>query len=108
MRRALPLLLVMVLANPARAREELTTTAERSKFARTGRYDEVMALCPAFARAFPGKAACLEFGRTPEGRPLLALAASADGVLTAQAAHEKGRPVVLVIGGIHAGEIDGK
>src|SRR6185436_8167996 len=69
---------------------------------------EVMALCPAFARAFPGKASCLELGRTPEGRPLLALAVSVDGVLTPAAAREKGRPVMLWIAGIHAGEIDGK
>jgi hypothetical protein len=102
------LLVLLALAGPAQGREALTTIAERSNFARTGRYDEVQALCPAFARAFPGKASCFEMGLTPEGRPLLALAASADGVLTARAAREKGRPVVLVIAGIHAGEIDGK
>jgi hypothetical protein len=107
MKSRLPLALLLLSA-PAMAREPLTTLAERTGFAHTGRYDEVQALCPAFARAFPGKAACLELGRTPEGRPMLALAASADGVLTAAAAREKGRAVVLLIGGIHAGEIDGK
>ena len=39
---------------------------------------------------------------------MLALVASADGVLTPGAAHQAGRPVVLAQGGIHAGEIDGK
>src|SRR3546814_10529233 len=32
---------------------DLTTVAERSGFQRTGRYDEVIALCDAFARSYP-------------------------------------------------------
>ena len=39
---------------------------------------------------------------------MLALVASADGVLDADAAHRAQRPMVLMQGGIHAGEIDGK
>jgi hypothetical protein len=39
---------------------------------------------------------------------MLALAASADGTLDAAAAHRAARPIVLMQGGIHAGEIDGK
>ena len=39
---------------------------------------------------------------------MMVLVASADGVLDPQAAKAKNRPVVLVQGGIHAGEIDGK
>ena len=101
-------LALLLVSGPVLGKETLTTVAERSGYQRTGRYDEVVALCPAFAGAFPGKASCFEFGRTPEGRPMLALAASADGVLTAAAAREQGRPVVLWIAGIHAGEIDGK
>jgi hypothetical protein len=108
MKSRLPLLIALVLAGRAEARETLTTLAERTGFQRTGRYDEVETLCQAFPRAFPGKAACLTFGVTPERRSMRALVASADGVLSAEAARDKGRPVVLVIGGIHAGEIDGK
>jgi murein tripeptide amidase MpaA len=51
---------------------------------------------------------CFEFGRTPEGRPMLALAVSRTGALTPQQAKQRGLPVMLVQGGIHAGEIDGK
>ncbi len=87
---------------------DLRTVAEQSGYARTGRYDEVQRLCAAFARTWPRQVRCVEFGRTPEGRPMLALVASADGTLTAAAARAKGRPVLLVQGGIHAGEIDGK
>jgi hypothetical protein len=90
------------------AQAPLTTTAERSNWTRTGRYSEVEELCRAFPRAFPGKVRCETFGTTPEGRPMLALVASADGTLTPAAASKKGRPVVFFEGGIHAGEIDGK
>lgn len=86
----------------------LESVAERSGFRVTGHYAEVERLCAAFARAWPSAVRCTEFGRTPEGRPLLALVASAQGVLTPEAAHERNLPVMLVQGGIHAGEIDGK
>ncbi len=92
----------------ALAAPSLTTEAERSGYVRTGRYDEVIVLCDAFAAHYPGRVRCIEFGTTPEGRPMKALVASNSGALTAEAAHAAGLPVVLVQGGIHAGEIDGK
>jgi hypothetical protein len=103
-------LAVLTLAPAARGqdRDALATVAELSGFARTGRFDEVQRLCAAFARTWPKQVKCAEFGRSPEGRPLLALVASGDGALTAVAARTKARPVVLMQGGIHAGEIDGK
>ena len=104
---ALFVILAALAQMPARA-DDLTTVAERSTYARTGRYDEVVRLCAAFARTWPAQVRCAEFGRTPEGRPMLALVASSDGTLTAAAARAKARPVVLIQGGIHAGEIDGK
>lgn len=88
--------------------DPLATWAERTKWVETGRYDEVQKLCAAFEGAFPGKAKCREFARTPEGRPMLALIVSADGVLDPAVAKAAKRPVVLFQGGIHAGEIDGK
>ncbi len=86
----------------------LTTVAERSDFLRTGRHEEVVALCAAFAERHPRRVRCTEFGRTPEGRPLLALVAAHDDAFSPAASRERGRPVLLVQGGIHAGEIDGK
>ena len=88
--------------------EPLETIAQRSGFRVTGRYDEVERLCAQFARSFPGSVRSFEFGRTPEGRPMLALAVSKSGALTPDDAREKGVPVMLAQGGIHAGEIDGK
>jgi hypothetical protein len=102
------LLALAALSGLAAAPAELRTVAEQSNYQKTGRYDEVQRLCTAFAAAWPSQVRCTEFGRTPEGRPMLVLVASADGTLTAAAAGAKGRPVVLIQGGIHAGEIDGK
>ena len=95
-------------APAAPARAGLTTVAERSGFVRTGRYEEVIALCDAFAKAYPEAVRCIDFGTTPEHRPMKALVVSRTGALTAEAARAGKLPVVLMQGGIHAGEIDGK
>lgn len=87
------LLLAITLLAPARA---LTTTAETSGWHRTGRYDEVVRLCHDFAHAHKN-VTCETFGVSPERRPMLALSVGA-----------RGRPTLVVQGGIHAGEIDGK
>lgn len=73
----------------------LDTEATRSNYLKTGHYDEVVAACEA---ARKDGARCDVIGTSPEGRPMLAI--SIDSA--------PGRPTVLVIGGIHAGEIDGK
>lgn len=86
----------------------LGTVSERSGFVETGRYDEVIALCDAFAARYPDAVRCGEFGTTPEGRPMKVLVVSQSGALTPAAARDNGVPVTLMQGGIHAGEIDGK
>ncbi|SMQ94749.1 zinc carboxypeptidase family protein [Xanthomonas fragariae] len=101
-------LLLLTSVPTALAAEPLTTRAERSGFAQTGRYDEVVALCDAFAQRYPQAVRCIEFGITPEGRPMKALIVSTSGALDAGSAARRKLPVVLVQGGIHAGEIDGK
>jgi hypothetical protein len=88
--------------------ESLSTIAERSGFQRTGRYEEVPALCQAFARQWPEAVRWESFGTTPEGRPMVAMVVSTSGVLQPQAVRLGGLPVLLMQGGIHAGEIDGK
>jgi hypothetical protein len=88
--------------------EALSTVAERSGFQRTGRYDEVPALCQAFAKQWPDSVRWETFGHSPEGRPLLAMVVSRSGTLDPAVAQSRGLPVLMVQGGIHAGEIDGK
>jgi Zinc carboxypeptidase len=80
--------------------ELLTTEAERSNFRHTGRTDEVRHLCEAFASEWPGTVRCIEYGRSAEGRPMLALLASK--------ADPRKVPVLMLQGGIHPGESDGK
>ncbi|TWI04556.1 zinc carboxypeptidase [Luteimonas cucumeris] len=100
--------LLLAIAPAFAADPALTTISERSGFLKTGRYDEVIALCDAFAQRHPDAVRCIDFGTTPEGRPMKALVVSRSGALTPEAARERGLPVLLVQGGIHAGEIDGK
>ena len=78
----------------------LTTVAEESGYRRTGRTDEVTRLCAAFAAAWPRAVRSLKFGRSAEGRPMRALLASR--------ADPRKVPVVMLQGGIHPGESDGK
>ena len=97
-------LALLLAAAPA----PLATVAEQSGFLRTGRYQEVEWLCAEFPKRYPGKVRCDSFGTTPEGRKMFALVASTDGTNTPELVKKKQRPVVLLQGGIHAGEIDGK
>ena len=86
----------------------LSTVAERSGFQRTGRYEETIELCAAFAQAYPDAVRCASFGTTPQGRPMQVLVATRSGAFDPDDAHARGLPVLLAQGGIHAGEIDGK
>lgn len=110
MRRSLlALALLTATASVAMAaKPSLSTVAERSGYRQTGHYDEVIALCDAYQQAWPTTVRCFDFGTTPQGRPMKAMAVSTSGALTADDARERGLPVVLAQGGIHAGEIDGK
>ena len=102
------LLAVLAAAPLSQAATALSTVSERSGFQHTGRYDEVIALCGAFQKAYPKQVRCVDFGRTPEDRPMKALIVSGSGAFTPQDAKRQGLPVTLIQGGIHAGEIDGK
>ena len=90
------------------ATPSLETTAEKTGFTKTGRYGEVIQLCNDFQKTYPKAVRCMEFGRTPENRPMLALVASRSGTLNLRDAKAKKIPTLLIQGGIHAGEIDGK
>lgn len=82
--------------------------AEVSQFRRTGPYAEVEATCHRFASTYPETVRCVSIGRTAEGRSIMALVVSRSGALTPDQAQRMKVPVVLAIGGTHAGEMDGK
>ncbi len=83
------------------------THAERTKFVETGRYDEAIAYCKKLASASPW-VNYSEFGKSPEGRDLPLLIVSREKLFTPDAARKANRLVVLIINGIHSGEIGGK
>jgi dipeptidyl aminopeptidase/acylaminoacyl peptidase len=88
--------------------DDLLTVAERSNFRATARYDDVVRLLDALAASSP-KARRLEMGTTEEGRSIPVLAIADPPVAAPEdLSKKKDRLVVLLLGGIHAGEVDGK
>jgi len=88
--------LIALAACHAQARVPVPpTTAETSHFTKTGRYEEAIATCQGFASAYE-HVTCETLGTSGEGRPIVAVHAG------------RGKPVVYLQAGIHAGEIEGK
>jgi murein tripeptide amidase MpaA len=86
----------------------LLTLAERSQYKQTGRTDEVARLCDAFASEWPEAVRVHEYGQSAEGRPMLAMLVSRTGALTPADLRNRKIPVLMLQGGIHPGESDGK
>lgn len=88
---------------------DLLTVAERSGWKATARYDDVVALLDNLAAAAPKIATRAEMGKTHEGRSIPLLILADPPVSTPEeAAKQKGKLTVLLLGNIHAGEVDGK
>ncbi|MCE9572185.1 MAG: M14 family metallopeptidase [Deltaproteobacteria bacterium] len=83
------------------------TRAERTGYAETSRHADVMAFVTALAADEP-RVHLTDFGASPEGRALPLVVISTRGVRTPDDARRVGLPIVLVICGIHAGEVEGK
>ncbi len=86
---------------------EWQTTAERSNFRSTPRYEQTIDYCRRLAQASPW-IEYRSFGVSPEGRALPLIIASKDRAFTEKAARDSGKLVVLVQNCIHAGECAGK
>jgi len=82
--------------------------AEQTGFAQSGPYAEVARFCHGLQRSHPASVKCFKMGVTAQGRDIKSMVVSKSGVLSAKVAKQQKVPVVLVIGGTHAGEIDGK
>ena len=92
---------------PVPADDAWATPAEKAGLLRTPRYDETVAWLRRLAEASP-EVEMVSLGRSPEGRRVWMVVASADRAFTPRALREAGKPVLLAQAGIHAGEIDGK
>lgn len=88
--------------------DPLLTRAEASRFTETSRHADVMAFLTALAARHPGRATLTSFGTSPEGRDLPLLILSARGISSPDAARASGLPVIVIINGIHSGEVEGK
>ncbi len=86
---------------------ELLTEAERSDFERTSREDVVDAILKALA-ARSDRATFTTIGTTAEGRDIPMLVLSDKPIKDAAEAKASARPIVLLMGNIHAGEVEGK
>ncbi|MBV6456906.1 MAG: hypothetical protein HONBIEJF_00010 [Fimbriimonadaceae bacterium] len=82
-------------------------TCERTNFAETGDYAEAVAYCQHLDRSNE-QAKVITFGKSPQGRDLIALVLSADQRHTLKDLKASPKPVVLINNGIHSGEIEGK
>ena len=84
------------------------TLAEQSNFRQTGRIEEVERLSREFAAAWPQAVRSIEYGRSAEGRPMRALLVTQSGALTSEQVRARKIPLLMLQGGIHPGESDGK
>ena len=84
------------------------TRAESTSYRETSLHADVMAFLAALAAREDPRLTVTSFGTSPQGRELPLVVLSAHGVGTPEESRRRGLPVVLVINGIHAGEVEGK
>ncbi len=89
------------------AAQDWTTKFERSDFLETARYDESINYFKQLAD-HSEYAELITFGVSPQGRDLKCIIVSKDKAFTPADAKKTGKPVILLINGIHSGEIEGK
>ncbi|WP_437290561.1 M14 family metallopeptidase [Sorangium sp. So ce406] len=86
----------------------LLTRAEATGFRETSLHADVMRFVRALAARDDPRLHVTSFGTSPGGRELPLLVLSRDGVRSPDEARRAGRPVVLMLDGIHPGEVEGK
>ncbi len=84
------------------------TRAEATGYGETSRHADVLRFLAELEAGRDPRFARTSFGSSPEGRELPLVVFSARGIRTPAEARAAGLPVVLVINGIHAGEVEGK
>ncbi len=83
------------------------TTFEKSGFISTADYDQTMKYYQNISD-YSEYAELMGFGISPQGRELKCLIVSKDRVFDPVEVKRTNKPIVLIISGIHAGEIEGK
>ena len=86
----------------------MKTRAEASGYRETSLHADVMRFVSWLDSRDDPRLHVTSFGVSPQGRELPLLVLSRDGVTTPAEARATGRPVVLILDGIHPGEVEGK
>ncbi len=86
----------------------LLTRAEATGYRETSLHADVMRFVAGLAAQGDPRLHVSDFGRSPGGRELPLLVLSQGGLRTPEEARRSGRPVVLMLDGIHPGEVEGK
>ena len=87
--------------------DDLLTVAEASGYRRTGLHRDVVDFLERLARR-SDRVHLTSLGRSGLGQDVVVAVLSAHGIRTPEAARASGLPVVLVLGNIHAGEVEAK
>ena len=84
------------------------TRAEATSYQETSLHAHVMEFIAGLAARSDPRLAVSSFGESPGGRDLPLCVLSAHGIRTPEESRRRGLPVVMIINGIHAGEVEGK
>jgi hypothetical protein len=87
--------------------DEWLTHFEQSGYLETPRYAETIKYFRKLEQASP-YAELFPFGMSPQQRELYCMVVSKDGAFTPDDAKRTGKSVILIVNGIHSGEIEGK
>lgn len=107
MKHLFPTCIVITLTTSPAFAQPLKTVAEKSDFSATSKHREVVEYCEQLAKLSP-LVRLAELGVTTEGRKLPLVILADPPISTPEEAAKSGKLVVLVMGNIHAGEVDGK
>src|SRR3954469_10677158 len=84
------------------------TRAEATSYLETSLHVHVMEFLAQLSARGDRRLHVSSFGTSPGGRDMPLCVLSAHGIRTPEASRQRGLPVVLIINGIHAGEVEGK
>lgn len=101
--------LVLLIPSYAQSviKEEWLTKFEKSNYLETARYEETMNYFRKFEVASE-YAKMFSIGKSPQGRDIIALVVSKEKAFTPEEAKKTGKPLLMIVSGIHSGEIEGK
>jgi len=98
---------VLVFNTYLSAQDDWQTEFEKSGFLRTPRYEETMAYFRKLEQRSP-YAKMVSMGVSPQGRNINCLIVSKDKLFSAADVKKSGKPILMIVNGIHSGEIEGK